>query len=152
MRDLVDNDNDPEAAAGQPSTSHATPSPKKSGRMSLIAELDRSYYSVGPGPAKKLCPSTSPCSVNGNEVDETAESSEVRIQIETEEEEAKPTEEEEEERTVEGSSQIQYEEEIGEFVEGTPPVEARKRSSTGDSGSEGRGSRKISDYFSKLGK
>ncbi|XP_039438286.1 poly(ADP-ribose) glycohydrolase-like [Culex pipiens pallens] len=155
MRDLVDNDNDPEAAGQQPSTSTATPSPKKSGRMSLIAELDRSYYSVGPGPAKKLCPSTSPCSVNGNEVDETTESgSEVRIQIEAEEDVVKPAaeEEEEEERTVEGSSQIQYEEEVGEFVEGTPPVEARKRSSTGESGSEGRGSRKISDYFSKLGK
>ncbi|XP_053697387.1 poly(ADP-ribose) glycohydrolase-like [Sabethes cyaneus] len=146
MKDLVDDD---DALSDQPSSSSVageskeeatmtlvTPSPKKSGRMSLIAELDRSYYSVGPGPAKKLCPSVSPRP--------TAAGDEVRIQIEEEGESLVGGKSPVDERTVEGA--IQFEDEVGEFVEGTPPAQARK--SVGGS----CGKQKISDYFTKIGK
>lgn len=152
MKDLVDDDSPSPSSSGKSSdsarkiypeeSSMVTPSPKKSGRMSLITELDRNYYSVGPGPAKKLCPSTSPCPLNPNGNDLTSE--EVRIQIE-EEEESTARKLSEGERQVEGA--IKYEPEVGEFVEGTPPEDVRKNIDSGTSGS-----RKISDYFSKIGK
>lgn len=113
-----------------------TPSPKKSSRVSLIAELDRSYYSVGPGPAKKLCPSTSPCPMvvdNGNNGDVMETDNSVRIQIE---EEAHVVEE-----AV--AAAVAYDElDAEEFVEGTPPENVPKKQQN----------RKISDYFSRRSK
>ncbi|XP_058443969.1 poly(ADP-ribose) glycohydrolase-like isoform X2 [Malaya genurostris] len=126
-----------------------TPSPKKSGRLSLITELDRNYYSVGPGPAKKLCPSTSPrppptAEQNNEDDDATSGADEVRIQIEDDQIDHSLVLKITDERTVEGA--IQFEQELGEFVEGTPPKETR-RSIGGNAGSK-----KISDYFFKVGK
>ncbi|XP_055613980.1 poly(ADP-ribose) glycohydrolase-like [Uranotaenia lowii] len=163
MKDLIDDD---QADTAQASTSGSstgstdkskqeqpsevvTPSPKKCGRMSLIAELDRNYYTVGPGPAKKICPSTSPCSDQGKSTPEKPQptTEEVRIQIEPEhvpETDTEPESPETESRpTVEEGRSVEYEADVGEFVEGTPPEETRPKPG---------GGRKISDYFGKISK
>ncbi|XP_062541533.1 poly(ADP-ribose) glycohydrolase-like [Armigeres subalbatus] len=137
MTHLVDDEEQPCSSMAhdlpQKPTSMATQSPKNaSSRVSLIAELDRNYYSVGPGPAKKLCPSKSPCPVmeNGNEDECLAKEDSVRIQIE---DEIKV-------HVQKQSDAIGYESEIGEFVEDSPTENTPKQRKT------------ISDYFSKSGK
>ncbi|XP_019553404.3 poly(ADP-ribose) glycohydrolase-like [Aedes albopictus] len=122
------------------SLSPVTQSPKKpSSRVSLIAELDRNYYTGGPGPAKKLCPSTSPCPVvvengNGNGNDDTVQVKQDSVLIQIEDETK--------DRVIVGAVEaIRCEEEIGEFVEVSPPEEARKKQQR----------RTIGDYFSKSG-
>lgn len=135
----LDNEEQPCSSTSHDSSkifsSVVTQSPQKpSSRVSLIAELDRNYYTVGPGPAKKLCPSTSPCPKAENDKENDGEiqvkEDSVMIQIE----------DETKDRVIVSSETIRCEtDEIGEFVEASPPEEARKKQQR----------RTISDYFSK---